>query len=1278
MLVFYKPLQDATHLVANTLKKLQTAFKAAEKLTIYELFLIESDRALSQVDLEKLSQLIPNITRYDHQFLQPHWIVTPRRGTISAWSSKATDILQHCHLENIQRIERGLVYDITASQKISVALQQELAEYLYDPMTESCFYNLQDLENLFQHHSPAKLTNIELLQDDCALQQANVKLGLALSHDEIDYLNNSYRDLKRNPSDAELMMFAQANSEHCRHKIFNAHWIINGEPQPDSLFAMIKHTKQHYSENILSAYHDNAAIINGALATRFYANQQQCYVNEEQVMPILMKVETHNHPTAIAPYPGAATGSGGEIRDEAACGRGGLTKAGLVGFAVSHLNLPDLKAAWEYDFGKPPHVSSALQIMLEAPIGAASFNNEFGRPNLCGYFRSFNLQHNNQSYGYHKPIMLAGGMGNIQLQNCDKKTVTADCLIIVLGGPAMQIGLGGGAASSLASGQSDRQLDFSSVQRSNPEMQRRAQQVIISCVNLGDANPILSIHDVGAGGLSNAIPEILQDNNLGGVIELRAIPNADLSMSPLAIWCNEAQERYVLATKQENIAVIEKFAKRERCPIAVVGKTRHERQLTVSDQQFNNQAVDIPMSLLFGNTPPMLREVKTVTKNLTAFDHSVIDLTSAIKNVLQHPSVADKSFLITIGDRSVGGLTVRDQMVGPWQVPVADVAVTASDFVKDTGEAMALGERPPLALINPAASVRIAVAEAITNIFAANIAQLSDIKLSANWMAACGDDDNDLALFEGVKAVSQFCQALNIAIPVGKDSLSMRMQWQDDNGTHNVVSPLSLNISAFAPVANIHKTLTPQLQCLDQETVLVLIDLSSGQQRLGGSIFLQCYQQLGHACPDIASESLINFAKAMIALQQQNLILAYHDRSDGGLLATLAEMVFCSHTGLKIDISVLGHDALASLFNEEIGVVLQVKQNQLAALQAILKENHLNQVAHVIAKPATDQQFSIRLHDQIIYQATRIELQQVWSRVSQNMQCLRDNTVIVKQEAQRLSDENDRGLYFKYDFKIKAPALINKTRPKVAILREQGVNGHVEMAAAFDLAGFSCVDVHMQDLINGDAKLADFYGLVACGGFSYGDVLNAGRGWAATILFNQKLRQQFQQFFARENTFTLGVCNGCQMLAYLGEIIPGATHFPRFVKNDSQQFESRLVMVQIEKSPSLFFKDMHGAQLPIVVAHGEGKVKFEKQLADFDSVSMRYIDLQGHATTTYPYNPNGSQTGITAITSRDGRVLIMMPHPERVILNQQFSWSDQSGRFSPWLKMFYNARAWVG
>jgi phosphoribosylformylglycinamidine synthase len=1226
-------------------------------------------------------------------------LVVPRLGTLSPWSSKATDIVHNCGLSTVHRVERGIAYYFVGGDSDGgwERAATMLAPLVHDRMTETVLSAVDEAEALFSVAAPAAMETIDLLGGDpAALQAANRRLGLALSDDEMNYLLESFAQLKRNPSDVELMMFAQANSEHCRHKIFNAGWRIDGEAQEMSLFDMIRNTARHWPDGILSAYHDNAAVIAGPRAERFYPRFDQGgeYGPVREDGHILIKVETHNHPTAISPFPGAATGSGGEIRDEGAAGRGGKPKAGLCGFSVSNLRIPGAEQPWETDHGKPERIASALDIMLEGPIGAAAFNNEFGRPNLCGYFRTYEQQVEGASgmelRGYHKPIMIAGGVGNIRPMHVDKGDLPPGAQLVVLGGPAMLIGLGGGAASSVASGASAEALDFASVQRGNPEMERRCQEVIDRCWQQGEANPIISIHDVGAGGLSNALPELVNDSGRGARIELRAVPNDEPGMSPMQIWSNEAQERYVLGVKPEDLERFQALCERERCPYAVVGEVTEDQDLIVGDGHFDNSPVDMPLPLLLGKPPKLFRDVQRRPHHKNDFTTKDLDLREAALRVLRLPAVADKSFLITIGDRSVTGLVARDQMVGPWQVPVADCAVTMSCYHEYGGEAMAMGERTPVALLSHAASARMAIGEAVTNIAAARIDFLSDIKLSANWMAACGHPGEDAGLFDAVKAVGmELCPALDLAIPVGKDSLSMKTVWQQNGERREMAAPLSLIVSAFAPVLDVRKTLTPQLRSDCGDTDLILIDLGKGHNRLGGSALAQVYKQLGHHPADVVDTNAIKeFFHVIQTLNDDGLLLAYHDRSDGGLFATLSEMAFAGHVGVSVTLDDLGADALAALFNEELGAVIQVRHVDTDDVLSALHGAGLAKHSHVIGELNDEDHLIFTHHNKEILREARVVLQRAWSETSYNMQALRDNPLCAQQEYDRLLDSADPGLNavvpYDPDDDIAAPFIASGVRPRVAILREQGVNGHTEMAAAYDRAGFAAVDVHMSDILTGNVSLDDFQGLAACGGFSYGDVLGAGGGWAKSILFNPRARDEFAAFFQREDSFALGVCNGCQMFSHLRDMIPGAELWPRFLRNNSEQFEARFALVEVLESPSVFLQGMAGARLPIAAAHGEGRAEFGEshnphQVLAAGTVALRYVDNRGVATEHYPYNPNGSPLGITGLTTKDGRVTIMMPHPERVFRAAQNSWHPAEwGEDGPWLRMFRNARQWVG
>ncbi len=1228
-------------------------------------------------------------------------LVTPRPGTISPWSSKATDILHNCGMDNILRVERGIGWRVFAAEnlQISDADIELIKPLLHDRMTEAVMANTEQAEILFQTADAAPLQTIDLLASGKeALEQANSEMGLALSALEIDYLLNSFKELGRNPTDVELMMFAQANSEHCRHKIFNSAWIIDGKHQDDSLFDMIRQTHKKNPGKVLSAYSDNSAVTTGYSASRFFPDPEshQYHVREEDVH-LLMKVETHNHPTAISPYAGASTGSGGEIRDEAATGRGAKPKAGLSGFSVSNLKIPDFHQAWEVDYGKPDRIVSALDIMLEGPVGAASFNNEFGRPALAGYFRSYEQKENNIIRGYHKPIMLAGGYGMIRESHVEKGCIPAGAKIIVLGGPAMLIGLGGGAASSMASGESEENLDFASVQRDNPEMERRCQEVIDACWALNEANPIISIHDVGAGGLSNALPELVNDSAMGATFELRKIPNDEPGMSPMAVWCNESQERYVLAVAPESVEHFSHLCQRERAPFAILGTAIKEQHLTLNDELFNNKAVDLPLSVLLGKMPGIQRNVQTKTQTYDEFKTEGLDIKEAVHRILHLPAVADKHFLITIGDRSISGLVARDQMVGPWQTPVADCAITSSSFDAYTGEAMAIGERAPIALIDAPASGRMAIGEAITNIAAARILQLEDIVFSANWMAACGQDNEDAKLFNTVQSVSELCQNLGICIPVGKDSLSMNTVWLDrDSGSQNqVTSPLSLTITAFAPVIDVRQSLTPELKTDQGETRLLLIDLGLGKNRLGGSGLTQVYQEISGSTPDVESfHDLRVFFRSIQLLNEAGIILAYHDRSDGGLFTTLCEMAFAARTGIDINLDNLNPDSsdpdssdetIPALFNEELGAIIQVRAEDLQEVYKVFKDaEFLQDHIHDIGTLNQDHQLRIIKNRETFFEEELLSLHRSWSETTFKMQALRDNPVSAKQEYDRLLDKDDPGLFvditFDADEKIHTPYVNSGAKPRMAVLREQGVNGQVEMAAAFHRAEFECIDLHMSDIISGSVSLASFRGLVACGGFSYGDVLGAGRGWANSVLFNEVARNEFQSFFARQDTFGLGVCNGCQMFSHLKDIIPGAEYWPVFNRNISEQFEARLVMVQVLDSPSILLTGMQGSQLPIVVAHGEGRVEHQdEESAENVIAAMQYIDHSGKTTEIYPMNPNGSPQGQTGFTTNDGRFTIMMPHPERVFLKKQYSWlpGTWNAKNGPWMRMFYNARQWI-
>ena len=1216
-------------------------------------------------------------------------LVVPRLGTISPWASKATDIAHSCGLDVVERIERGIAYYLGAKQgsELGQAQRAALLPLIHDRMTETVLDSLEAAAQLFHHVAPQPLATIDLLGGGReALERANREMGLALSDDEIDYLLENFRRMARNPTDVELMMFAQANSEHCRHKIFNAQWIIDGKQQPDSLFGMIRHTHALHPAGTVVAYADNASIIEGAEIDRFYPDASGTYRYRAELTHTLMKVETHNHPTAISPFAGAATGSGGEIRDEGATGRGSKPKAGLTGYSVSHLRIPGFEQPWEKNaIGKPERIASALQIMLEGPIGGASFNNEFGRPNLCGYFRTFEQSVGGEVRGYHKPIMLAGGVGSIAAAQSLKSGVPAGALLVQIGGPGMLIGMGGGAASSMNTGANLADLDFDSVQRGNAEIQRRAQEVIDRCGAMGQSNPILSIHDVGAGGLSNALPELVHGAGRGGRINLRDIPSEEPGMTPAQIWCNEAQERYVMAVAQERFADFEALCARERCPFAVVGTASDDGRLKVEDPRFDNHPVDMPLEVVLGKPPKMTRDVKRRRRALPALDFSTIDLKEAVLRVLRFPAVANKTFLISIGDRTVGGLCSRDPCVGPWQTPVADVAVTLMGFATYRGEAFAIGERAPLAVIDGPASGRMAVGEALTNIAAARIASIRDIKLSANWMAAAGYPGEDAVLYDTVEAVAmELCPQLGISIPVGKDSMSMRTAWKDRGKNKEVVAPLSLIVSAFAPCVDARNTLTPQLQPLDTDSVLVLIDLGAGRCRMGASVLAQVHDQAGGEAPDVDSPAKLKaFFETVQHLNRQGFILAYHDRSDGGLLVTLAEMMFASHVGVTVDVE---GDVAAGLFNEELGAVLQVRSAAADAVKAAFDAAGLAAEFRRLGAVNRSGRLVIRANNREIYSESGVALQRAWSQTTYHLQRLRDNPECAQQEYDRILDTTDPGLHARLSFDpeqdVAAPFIAGRVRPKIAILREQGVNGQVEMAAAFHRAGFDSVDVHMTDIIAGRIALAGFSGFVACGGFSYGDVLGAGEGWAKSILFNARAREQFGLFFQREDVFALGVCNGCQMMSNLHELIAGTQHWPHFVRNRSEQFEARVAMVEVPENPSLFFEGMAGSRMPIAVAHGEGFAEFsdDAQLsAARKLIALRFVDNHGNVTQRYPLNPNGSPEGITGLTTPDGRFTIVMPHPERVFRSIQNSWRPASwGEDGPWMRMFRNARKWVG
>ncbi|MCG5053049.1 MAG: phosphoribosylformylglycinamidine synthase [Myxococcales bacterium] len=1277
--------------LAKQLARVQAQNPEVTGLDARFIHLVELRAELTAEDRATLSRLLHYGPREEltEREGERFWVL-PRFGTISPWSSKATDIAHLCGLAGVRRIERGIAYTVVGR----IMDRPSLEASLHDRMTEVVIDAMEDAARLFAHADPRPLATVDVLgQGRAALETANGTLGLALAPDEIDYLVHSFVQLGRNPTDVELMMFAQANSEHCRHKIFNAAFVIDGEPQPDSLFRMIRRSTEASPKGVLSAYKDNAAVIEGSEGGRFFPHPDTgVYAAHREPVHILMKVETHNHPTAISPFPGASTGSGGEIRDEGATGRGSKPKAGLAGFSVSNLRLPEALQPWEAEYGKPARIASALDIMLEAPLGAAAFNNEFGRPNLTGYFRTFELEvpgvNGPEVRGYHKPIMLAGGLGNIRAGDVEKQEIPPGSPLIVLGGPAMLIGLGGGAASSMAQGASHEDLDFASVQRDNAEMERRCQEVIDRCWALGSDNPILSVHDVGAGGLSNALPELVHGSDRGAVFELRKVPNDEPGMSPLEIWCNEAQERYVLAVSAKGLARFEALCQRERAPYAVLGVATAEGHLTVNDSHFGNKPIDVPLGLILDKPPKMVRNVTRAEPKLTPVAFSGVDVAEAVQRVLRLPTVADKTFLITIGDRSVTGLVARDQMVGPYQVPVADAAVTATSFDTYAGEAMAMGERTPLALVNAAAAARMTVAEALTNLASADVATLGQIKLSANWMAPAGAPGEDAKLYEAVKTVgTELCPALGIAIPVGKDSMSMRTVWSEAGTSKAVTAPLSLIVSAFAPVADVRKTWTPALTSGPEPTRLLLLDLADGRERLGGSALAQVFGQLGNEAPDLDDpERLTGFWLALAKLRAGGRVLAYHDRSDGGLFVTLVEMAFAGGVGLSVSVDELQGSTLGALFAEELGAVVQVPLSAVAEVQAAFAGTGVK--VRDVGTPLPEDRVVVQSGGQVIFESSRSALRAAWSETTFHMQSLRDDPACAEEEQAERTDASDPGrsarLTFDAAADVAAPFIATGVRPRMAILREQGVNGQIEMAAAFDRAGFEAVDVHMSDILEGRMTLASFKGLVACGGFSYGDVLGAGEGWAKSILFNARARDVFEVFFRRADTFALGVCNGCQMMSNLHSLIPGAELWPRFVRNRSDRFEARLPLLRMETTPSLFFAGMEGSQLPIALAHGEGRAEFrdEGHLQALESaglVAARFVNNRGAVATTYPANPNGSPQGITAVTTTDGRVTVMMPHPERVFRTVSLSWHPEGwGDDSPWMRMFRNARVAVG
>ncbi|HGO7573175.1 TPA: phosphoribosylformylglycinamidine synthase [Neisseria meningitidis] len=1313
------PLRGVTALsdfrVEKLLQKAAALGLPEVKLSSEFWYFAGSEKALDAATVEKLQALLaaqsveqtPKAREGLHLFL-----VTPRLGTISPWASKATNIAENCGLAGIERIERGMAVWLEGA--LTDEQKRQWAALLHDRMTESVLPDFQTASKLFHHLESETFSTVDVLGGGKeALVKANTEMGLALSADEIDYLVENYQALQRNPSDVELMMFAQANSEHCRHKIFNADFILNGEKQPKSLFGMIRDTHNAHPKGTVVAYKDNSSVIEGAKIERFYPNaaENQGYRFHEEDTHIIMKVETHNHPTAIAPFAGAATGAGGEIRDEGATGKGSRPKAGLTGFTVSNLNIPDLKQPWEQDYGKPEHISSPLDIMIEGPIGGAAFNNEFGRPNLLGYFRTFEEKFDGQVRGYHKPIMIAGGLGSIQAQQTHKDEIPEGALLIQLGGPGMLIGLGGGAASSMDTGTNDASLDFNSVQRGNPEIERRAQEVIDRCWQLGGKNPIISIHDVGAGGLSNAFPELVNDARRGAVFKLREVPLEEHGLNPLQIWCNESQERYVLSILEKDLDAFRAICERERCPFAVVGTATDDGHLKVRDDLFANNPVDLPLNVLLGKLPKTTRTDKTVAPSKKPFHAGDIDITEAAYRVLRLPAVAAKNFLITIGDRSVGGLTHRDQMVGKYQTPVADCAVTMMGFNTYRGEAMSMGEKPTVALFDAPASGRMCVGEAITNIAAVNIGDIGNIKLSANWMAACGNEGEDEKLYRTVEAVSKACQALDLSIPVGKDSLSMKTVWQDGEEKKSVVSPLSLIISAFAPVKDVRKTVTPELKNVE-DSVLLFVDLGFGKARMGGSAFGQVYNNMSGDAPDLDDTGRLKaFYSVIQQLVAENKLLAYHDRSDGGLFATLAEMAFAGRCGISADIDCLmdkflpihhpdfqgdpaedlsdelyNHAAIKILFNEELGAVIQIRQKDRDYVDAAFKAANLIDAVSWIGSPDFDNESISFFGYGYFLEQTRADLQRAWQETSHAIQRLRDNPACADSEFALIGD-NKRSTLFadvKFDVNedIAAPFVNSGAKPKIAILREQGVNGQIEMAAAFTRAGFDAYDVHMSDLMAGRFRLADFKMLAACGGFSYGDVLGAGEGWAKSILFHPALRDQFAAFFADPDTLTLGVCNGCQMVSNLAEIIPGTAGWPKFKRNLSEQFEARLSMVHVPKSASLILNEMQGSSLPVVVSHGEGRADFALHGGNISAdlgIALQYIDGQNQVTQTYPLNPNGSPQGIAGVTNADGRITIMMPHPERVYRAAQMSWKPEGWtELSGWYRLFAGARKALG
>ncbi|MDR9454342.1 MAG: phosphoribosylformylglycinamidine synthase [Spiribacter sp.] len=1280
--------------------QVRDAMPAVGALHARAVFFVDTQRTLTVAEVSRLQALLEAepleaASGQDPTVLEPSIYVVPRLGTISPWASKATDIAHQCGLDGVRHIERGLRYTLADhhGQPLDPRGSSDLTQALHDRMTESVLERLEDAEALFASHASRPLGQVELLSGGReALKAADQGLGLALSGDEIDYLLENYTALERNPTDVELMMFAQANSEHCRHKIFNADWVIDGEAMPHTLFAMIRHTHAERPEGVLSAYSDNAAVIAGGEIDRFTPRFDGGYGHRREPGHLVMKVETHNHPTAISPFAGAATGVGGEIRDEAATGRGARTRAGLSGFSVSNLRIPGAEQPWEVDHGRPDRIASALEIMLDGPIGAARYGNEFGRPQLAGYFRTYEQAvpgtDGKDVRGYHKPVMIAGGMGTIRPDQVDKGMAPPGSPVVVLGGPAMLIGLGGGAASSVASGQSDEALDFASVQRSNPEMERRCQEVIDACWGLGEESPIIAIHDVGAGGLSNALPELLDDADRGGRMELRTIPCAEAGLSPLEIWCNEAQERYVLALDVDRLAVFQQICEREQAPFAVVGETTEARDLIVGDAEFGNHPVHIPMDLLLGKPPKMRREVTRQTPPGQSLALDGVSLSEAIHRVLRLPTVASKEFLITIADRTVTGLTARDQMVGRWQVPVADYAMTVGDYRGYRGEAMAMGERSPVALLDAPASGRMAIGEALTNLMGAPVGALAQVNLSANWMAACGHPGEDARLYDTVEAVGRaLCPALGIAIPVGKDSLSMKTVWDEGGEQRAVTSPLTLVVSAFAPANDVRRGVTPALAA-DPQSTLYLLDLGGGR-RLGGSALAQVYGQLGDVAPDLDDPDVfVRGFDTVQSLLAEGWVQALHDVSDGGVLVTLAEMAFAGRAGVAVDLSLLAEAPLAAAFAEELGVVIQVSTENHERVEAAFEAAGLAERFTRLGRPTAARHLVVRHHGAVVLDESLVDLEAAWHETSYQLQSLRDDPTCAQEAHEQVRDEADPGLRAALSFNpaedVAAPHIASTVRPRVAVLREQGVNSHVEMAAAFERAGFEPRDIHTTDLLAQPHLLDDCQALVACGGFSYGDVLGAGRGWARKILFNSQLREAFEGFFDRPDTLALGVCNGCQMLSALREIIPGTTLWPDFLANRSRQYEARLSMVEVLPSRSVLLEGMEGSRMPIVVAHGEGRAAFAddggpRKALSAGLVGLRYIDGQDAPAATYPANPNGSPMGVTGLCNADGRVTITMPHPERVFRTLQHSWHpDEWGEDGPWMRLFRNARCALG